>query len=107
MEVQVRMAITKIKINTSTLKRDTDSISQALNDIKKKIQAMQTDVKALNAMWTGEANEAFNQAFQDDITDLGLICDNIQSVINYEKNAKKEYDACEQKVSDLIDSITI
>ena len=78
------MAITKIKINTSTLKRDTDSISQSLNDIKKKIQAM-----------------------QDDITDLGLICDNIQSVIDYEKNAKKEYDACEQKVSDLIDSITI
>lgn len=101
------MAISKIKINTSTLKKDTDSITQALKDIKKKIKAMQTDVNVLNGMWKGEANESFNKAFQDDITDLGHICDNIQSVIDYETKAKTEYDACEKKVSDLVDSITV
>jgi len=101
------MAISKIKVNTSTLKKDTESISQALKNIKKKIKAMQSDVNALNGMWTGDANEAFNKAFQDDITDLGHICDNIQSVIDYEEKAKTEYDACEQKVSDLVNSITV
>lgn len=101
------MAVSKIKINTSTLKKDTESISQALKDIRKKIKAMQSDVNALNGMWVGDANEAFNKAFQDDITDLGLICDNIQNVIDYEQKAKSEYDTCEEKVSDLINSITV
>ena len=101
------MAASKIKVNTMTLKKDTDSIQQALKDVQKKIKEMQTDVKTLNGMWKGEANAAFNQAFQDDITDLESICDSIQSLIRYEENAKKEYDSCEMRVSDLIDQITV
>lgn len=101
------MAISKIKINTSSLKRDTDTISQELKDIKNKIEKMKSDVASLNGMWSGEANESFNKSFQDDITDLNHICDNIQSIIDYESKAKTEYDACEKKVSDLVDSITI
>lgn len=30
------MAVSKIKVNTKSLKRDTESISQSLKDIKKK-----------------------------------------------------------------------
>lgn len=101
------MAVSKIKVNTATLKKDTDSISQMLKDIKRKMKAMQSDVNALNGMWTGDANKEFNKAFQDDIKDLSDVCDNIQSIIDYERKAKSEYDSCEQKVSDLIDSIAV
>lgn len=101
------MAIDKIKVNTSKLKNTTNNIEDALKDIKNKMKAMEADVKALNSMWTGDAYDAFNQAFHDDITDLGQICENIQSVIDYETKAKTEYDNCEQKVSDLVDKITV
>lgn len=100
-------AVAKIKVNTSTLKKDTDSITEELKKVKKMIKEMKSDVKALNGMWKGEANEQFNKAFQDDLTDLNHVCDNIQSLIDYETNAKNEYNACEEKVSDLIDTITI
>lgn len=101
------MAISKIKVNTSTLKKDAESVSRALNDIKKKIKMMESSVNVLNGMWTGDANAAFNQAFQDDIRGLNYICDNIQSIINYEEKARSEYDSCEQNVFDIIDNITV
>lgn len=101
------MAIDKIKVNTNKLQKTTSDIEDALKDIKNKIKSMESDVKALNSMWTGEAYDAFNQAFDDDIADLNTVCDNIQSVIDYEKKAKSEYDSCEQKVSDLVDKITV
>lgn len=101
------MAVSKIKVNTITLKKDTDLISQALKDIKKKMTEMKNDVTQLNGMWEGDANKAFNKAFQDDITALELLCNGIQSIIDYESNAKKEYDSCENKVSSLIDSISV
>lgn len=101
------MAVSKIKVNTISLKRDTESISQSLKNIKNKMTAMESDVTQLNGMWEGDANKAFNKAFQDDIKALELICEGIQSIINYESNAKKEYDSCEKKVSSLIDSISV
>ena len=101
------MAASKIKINTKSLKKDTEDISNALKTIQTKIESLQSDVTALNQMWTGDANKEFNKAFQDDITDLEQICKSIQKLINYEKKAKSEYNSCEQKVSDLIDDIHI
>lgn len=101
------MAISKIKVNTVTLKKDTDLVTQSLKNIQKKIKAMQTDVDELNRMWSGDANEAFNETFQSDIDNLNKICNDIQSVINYEENAKTEYDTCEEKISELINTITI
>ena len=101
------MAVSKIKVNTTTLKKDTDSIEQTVKDVEKKIEEMQTAVKALNGMGEGEANASFNQAFQDDITDLKSICGNLKELIRYEQNAKKEYDSCEVRVSDLIGQITV
>ena len=101
------MAIDKIKVNTNKLKKTTDDIENSLKDIKNKISSMKSDVKALNSMWTGDAYDAFNKAFQDDITDLEKIYDNIQSIVDYEKKAKTEYDGCEQKVSELVDKITV
>ena len=101
------MAITKIKVNTNKLQKTATDMENALKHINKKSNQMQSDVKALNGMWEGDANQAFNQTFQDDITALQQVCDNIQKVINYENTAKKEYNSCEQKVAELVDKITV
>ena len=47
------MAITKIKVNTNKLQKTVTEMENVLNDIKKKSNQMQTDVKALNGMWEG------------------------------------------------------
>ncbi|MCM1159234.1 MAG: WXG100 family type VII secretion target [Bacteroidales bacterium] len=101
------MAVSKIKVNTGSLKKDTDSIENHLKNIKSQIKQMKADVKELDSMWDGEANDAFNAAFQSDLNDLDTVCNNIQGIIDYEKNAKKEYDSCEVKVADLVKSITV
>lgn len=96
-----------IKVNTRTLKKDTDEIQEDLSKVNKEIQTMQENVRLMNNMWSGDANEAFNKAFSDDIKALSVICKSIESLIKYETTAKTEYDSCEQKVSSVISSISI
>lgn len=97
----------KIKVNTKTLQKDTSSIQKDLNRVLKKIEAMQNNVTAMNKMWTGEANAAFNKAFNDDIKVLQNLCEAIQEIISYETTAKTEYDKCETKVASLISSMNV
>ncbi|MBR1691924.1 MAG: WXG100 family type VII secretion target [Lachnospiraceae bacterium] len=96
-----------IKVNTRSLKNDRDSIQKDLQKVRKKIAEMQKDVEALNKMWSGDANAAFNQVFKNDIKALESICKSIDGMIQYETTAKKEYDTCEGKVSELISSIQV
>lgn len=61
----------------------------------------------LNSMWSGEAHDAFIQSAESDIQFLTSVCDSIQGIINYEGNAVKEYNECEQRVADLIAQIRV
>lgn len=97
----------KIRVNTNTLQNDTTSISGDLKQVQRKIEAMQTDVTAMNQMWTGEANKAFNQAFNDDIKILQSLCEALEELIGYETTAKSEYDKCEKNVASLISSMNV
>lgn len=97
----------KIKVNTSTLKNDTASIQGYLKKVQKQITEMQSDVSSMNKMWSGEANQAFNQVFQDDINTMGELCKAIEGVIAFETNAKTEYNNCEKTVSSLVSGINI
>ena len=96
-----------IKVNTTTLKKDKDSIEAQLKKVREKIKNMRQDVKAMNKMWEGEANAAFNQAFEDDITKLEQICSMFDEIVKYEATAKKEYDTCEKQVASLVESISV
>lgn len=97
----------RIRINTKTLQSDTSVIDKRLKNVVKKIESMQADVTEMNRMWEGEANKAFQKAFQDDIQVMGELCKSIQEIIRYEVNAKAEYDSCENKVASMISSINI
>lgn len=97
----------KIRINTKTLQNDTSSIEKYLKQVEKKIQEMQTDVAELNNMWSGEANKAFHQTFNDDINGLLAVCKSLEGIAAYESYAKAEYDSCENKVAAMIASMNI
>lgn len=101
------MAESRIKINTNMLNRDIQSIESYLANIEKTIKNMNTEVAQLDAMWDGDANEAFNKEFQDDIRELEKLCKSVKDIINYEKNARAQYDSCEAKVGSLVGEIKI
>ena len=97
----------KIRVNTGSLQRTQTDVEGRIRDIETKLEAMLGGVSRMNAMWSGEANTAFNQAFQDDINALKNLCGQLKKIAQYEGNARKEYDTCEQKVSQLINGINV
>lgn len=101
------MASDVIRVNTGSLKQTQESISSQLSNINNKIMKMRQDVIALNRMWSGPANSAFNQAFLEDLEKLSEVCSCIMHTANYEANAAREYNLCEQKVESLIADIEV
>lgn len=97
----------KIKVNTVTLDKDTQNVIRRLEKVKKKIECMQDDVKALNSMWEGAANKKFNEVFLKDIQTVLTLCGLFDDIVEYEELAKSEYDKCEGKVSSLIEDMKI
>jgi len=97
----------KIKTDTVKLESTESSVREQISAIKKALTKLAGAVETLNAMWTGTANQAFNQTFQYDIQYLSAICDELEGIADFEKNAREKYVKCEQNVESMIDSISI
>lgn len=96
-----------IKVNTVTLKNDTEDIKTRLSNISQKVQSMKEDVKELNSMWEGVANKKFNRVFLEDIQSLAELCDQLNGIVSFETNAKTKYDKCENTVGTYVDQMKI
>ena len=101
------MAANKIRVNTDSLKQTQQSLQERLKAIQKAMKQVSAAMGTLNSMWSGEAHDAFIQSAESDIQFLTSVCDSIQGIINYEGNAVKEYNECEQRVADLIAQIRV
>ena len=97
----------KIRVNTGSLGRTQSNVTNIASGLEKELAAMQSSVARMNSMWSGEANQSFNQAFMDDINFLKSICSQIRKLAGYEGDARREYDSCEQKVAQLIAEIRV
>jgi len=93
----------KIRTDTEKLGSTESSVREQVKAIKDALKKMGEDVAALNAMWTGPANQAFNETFQNDIQELSGICDEIEGVADFEKDAREEYAKCERDVGTAIE----
>ena len=96
-----------IKINTSRLKSDADHFLSLINSIIRERDKMQNNVAQLNNMWEGPTKEAFVRTFGNDMEALNAVVDGLRSIQRYETQAQKDYEACENKVAQLVDSIRI
>ena len=85
----------KIRVNTGSLQRTQTDVEGRIRDIETKLEAMLGDVSRMNAMWSGDINALKN------------LCGQLKKIARYEGNARKEYDTCEQKVSQLINGINV
>ena len=97
----------KIRTNTDSLRHTEDVVRTQLKAIRQSLTNMQADVKAMNRMWEGPANTAFNQTFLNNIIDLDNMCRALESIASYEGMARREYTQCEGQVGDIVNSIRI
>lgn len=96
-----------IKMNTSRLNGDAESIAGLLQGIKTELEHMKQSANQLDGMWDGPGSEAFKKVFQDDMQAMAELLKNIESMHSYEINAKTKYESCENKVGTIVAGIRI
>lgn len=101
------MAINRIKVNTGMLNNTISDMNIDNSQIERYINDLYNTVAELDSMWDGSANAAFNQQFEIDRAELIRISREIDKFIESLKDAKQEYEKCENKVADIVNSIRI
>lgn len=101
------MAIKQIAIDTGILQNDITAYEEALNTVKSKMDNMFTNMKELDTMWEGEANNAFMVQFNKDYSSMKELCNLLTKLLEDLKLAKKEYDQCDSSVNTVINAIQI
>ncbi|MDD3253296.1 MAG: WXG100 family type VII secretion target [Lachnospiraceae bacterium] len=96
-----------IEINIGTLGNDITQMETEINALRDGMKKTFESVTELDAMWSGPANDAFNQAFSADHQAMNEMCRILDSLVDYMENARDEYRRCEAAVSTEIDTIRI
>lgn len=95
-------AVNVIKVNTVRLGNTADKIDEYITGIVTKLKKMQEYVVQLDQMWDGASSEEFKKAFSNDIVLASELLNKLRDFNSFELNAKKAYEECESKVSDVI-----
>ena len=70
-----------------------------------KSEKMFDEIKELDSMWDGTANNAFNVQFQNDYEMMQEVCRNLKRLIDSLEFSKREYIKCEQQVDSAVRSM--
>lgn len=101
------MAADRIEVNTQLLGRLVSDMREDAASIRNYVQEIYQNIRELDAMWDGPANQAFNLQFEKDRAKLLDICSEIENYIDKVKDAQDEYNRCESAVADMINAIRI
>lgn len=101
------MAVTDISVNTANLRNDIGKLRGALNSLVHTKDMMVGRIQELNSMWKGPANHAFNQQFMLDQQEFENLCEILEKMIQAMEDARAQYDICDSKVNDLVNTIRI
>lgn len=96
-----------IEVNTSTLKNDVSTIFSELTGISNDIRQLQDTTARLSTMWDGSAKTAFISAVNDDIQRLEELIGVMKKFSDKVDTSRKEYEKCENVVSNIIASIKV
>ena len=96
-----------IEVSIITLEQDTDTMLEALNGLKQKIQEIDDIVTSLNGVWESEAKRNFMLHYENDKQAFLTMFENVDEVLKSMQNAKKAYERCENTVYQKITAIKI
>ncbi|MDD6729104.1 MAG: WXG100 family type VII secretion target [Eubacteriales bacterium] len=92
----------QFEVDLSRLNSDIDNAKRSLDYMTKNLKTMFDELKALDATWDGEANEAFNIQVNSDYEFMQDVCKNLSSLIASMEKAKTEYRKSESNVTAAI-----
>lgn len=96
-----------IKIDTERLNSTISGMESDLDQINNLIAQIYQEMKQLDTMWDGPANDMFNVQFEKDNQEFLRICGKVKDYIGKLDYAKNEYNKCENKVNEIVRSIRI
>lgn len=101
------MANQEISINTDSLSTDIEELNRTLAMAGKELDVMFEQIRELDAMWEGPANEMFNRQFANDYENAKGMCVTVQSLIECMQYAREQYNSCENQVNSIVSAINI
>jgi len=99
--------VSRIEINTEMLGNTISDMSIGITQLYSHIKEIYEDIKELDNMWDGSANQVFYIQFEKDRAKLLNICGNLETYIDKMQYAKDEYNKCENAVAHIVDTIWI
>lgn len=97
----------KIRVDPERLARTKKELEERLDRIWKDIDRLSKTLEGLNAMWEGEAHEAFCGRAAEDCQLLREVCGGLGRILCYEGEAVTAYRKCARQVEDVIGQIRI
>lgn len=101
------MANQEITVNTDTLASDIAELNMTLGTARNLLDNMFTQIRELDTMWDGPANDEFNRQFANDHENAKEMCKTVQSLIECMQYAKEQYNSCENQVNGIVSAISI
>ncbi len=96
-----------ITVNTDTLKKDSQDITTKAENLRASLEEVYNEVKALDTMWDGPANTAFNLQFAKDYENFKKVCTTIENFAQDMNNAASEYERCESEIQSVIKALKV
>jgi len=99
--------INEITIDTGRLNQDIERLYQLELELKTCETNMKEEIAALNDMWNGSAQKAFNIQFSKDCLELDELRAFLGKYTDAMDKARDEYNKCSKEAEELINSINI
>lgn len=93
------------EVDIQRLNHDIERAKVCLKFLNSNLNSMFGEIKELDAMWDGQANQAFNIQFNNDYEMMKTVCTNLQKLIESLEYARAEYIKCEQQVGSAVRSM--
>lgn len=91
-------------VNSSTLKSKAQELKNLNNNLKTQITNLTTQESSLNGMWDGDANTAFHNEFNKDITQMNNFYNAIEKYVSVLLEIANQYDSAEQSNQNIASS---
>lgn len=101
------MAGRMIEVDTNILRSDILTIEEEISSINSGADRLGQALRELESMWDGNAKQAFSAAVNDDIRRLRELSKAIRDFTEKTSEVRREYDMCENEVSQMISSIRV
>lgn len=89
------MATGQFKVTTANLSEAANKLNSYNRNLKTKILELSAKQKILDGQWDGEANTAFNQAFQKDIKQFDKFTELVDKYVDALKKIREAYQSAE------------